>query len=73
MTKLKAQSNATVSISNSTENPNFISFANAEGLQLKASGAKAKAAEFLSDHFKAFNLKSDQDLLFVEENVDITG
>ena len=73
MTKLKAQSNATVSISNSTANPNFISFANAEGLQLKASGAKAKAAEFLSDHFKAFNLKSDQDLLFVEENVDNYG
>ncbi|RZM19300.1 MAG: M4 family peptidase, partial [Pedobacter sp.] len=42
-------------------------------LQLKGSGAKAKSAEFLTENYKAFNLKSINDLVFVEEKVDNYG
>ncbi len=71
--KLKKQTNANVTISNSTSNPNFIFFENSDALQFKSVGAKAKAAEFLAENFKAFNLKSINDLIFVEESTDNYG
>ncbi|RZJ35963.1 MAG: bacillolysin, partial [Chryseobacterium sp.] len=73
LTRLKKQTNASVTISNSTSNPNFIAFRNAEALKLKSSGAKAKAAEFLADNYGAFNLRSANDLVFVEERTDNYG
>jgi len=71
--KLKKQTNANVTISSSTSNPDFIFFENSNALQLKSAGAKAKSAEFLSENFKAFNLKSIDDLIFVEESTDNYG
>jgi len=73
LAKLKKQTNANVTISNSTSNPNFILFGNANALKLKSAGAKAKSAEFLAENFKAFNLKSVNDLVFVEEKTDNYG
>lgn len=73
LTKLKKETNANVTISNSTSNPNFILFGNANALKLQSSGAKAKAAEFLAENFQAFNLKSINDLVFVEESTDNYG
>lgn len=73
LTKLKKQTNASVTISNSTSNPNFILFGKTNALQLRSVGAKAKTAEFLAENFKAFNLKSINDLVFVEENTDNYG
>jgi hypothetical protein len=67
LTKLKKETHASVTISNSTLNPNFIRFENSDALQLKSAGAKAKVTEFLAENFKAFNLKSVNDLVFVEE------
>lgn len=73
LAKLKKETNANVTISNSTSNPNFILFGNANSLQLKSAGAKAKTAEFLAENFQAFNLKSINDLVFVEETIDNYG
>ncbi|WP_027383284.1 M4 family metallopeptidase [Epilithonimonas caeni] len=73
LTNLKKRTNANVTISNSTSNPNFILFGNSNALQLKSTGAKAKVAEFLAENFKAFNLKSVNDLVFVEETTDNYG
>lgn len=73
LTKLKKETKANVTISNSTSNPNFILFGNANALKLKANGAKAKTAEFLAENFAIFNLKSVNDLLFVEEKTDNYG
>lgn len=71
LSKLKQETNANVTISNSTSNPNFIHFGNAP--QLKSSGAKAKAVEFLAQNFQAFNLRSVNDLVFVAEKTDNYG
>lgn len=73
LAKLKKQTNANVTISNSTSNPNFILFKDSKALQLKSSGAKAKSAEFLAENLKAFNLKSINELVFVEEKTDNYG
>ncbi|MPS73191.1 MAG: T9SS type A sorting domain-containing protein [Chryseobacterium sp.] len=73
LTNLKKRTNANVTISNSTSNPNFILFGNSNALQLKSTGAKAKVDEFLTENFKAFNLKSVNDLVFVEETTDNYG
>ncbi|QOW10588.1 T9SS type A sorting domain-containing protein [Kaistella flava (ex Peng et al. 2021)] len=73
MTKLKQQTNAKVTISQSTSNPNFIRFENAAGLQFKSAQSKAKADEFLADHFKVFNLNSEKEMVFVEEFTDNYG
>lgn len=73
LTKLKQQSNAKVTVSKSTSNPNFIRFENAEGLQLKSVQAKGKAEEFLKSNFKVFNLKSEKEMVFVEEITDNYG
>lgn len=73
LTNLKKRTSANVTISNSTSNPNFILFGNSNALQLKSVGAKAKTAEFLAENFKAFNLKSVNDLVFVEESTDNYG
>ena len=73
LTKLKQQSDAKITMSESTANPNFIRFGNAEGLQLKSTQPAGKVSEFLETNFKVFNLKSAKDLLFVEENTDNYG
>ena len=73
LTKLKQQSNAMVTISNSTSNPNFIRFQNAAGLQLKAPSARLKAEEFLANNFKVFNLNSANEMVFAEETTDSHG
>lgn len=73
LTKLKQQTNAQVSMSNSTANPNFIRFENAAALQLKAPNAKAKVDEFLKANFKTFNLKNTEDLLFAAVETDNYG
>lgn len=73
LTKLKNQASAKITMSNSTANPNFIRFENAEGLQLRSVQARAKADEFLATNFKAFNLNSEKDLIFIEEITDNYG
>ena len=73
LTKLKQQTNAQVTMSNSTSNPNFMRFENASGLQLKAPTAKGKVEEFLTTNFKAFNLNSAQDLVFAAVERDNYG
>lgn len=73
LTNLKKRTNASVTISNSTSNPNFILFGNSNALRLNSAGAKAKVAEFLAENFRAFNLKSVNDLVFVEESTDNYG
>ncbi|SDE86478.1 M4 family metallopeptidase [Epilithonimonas hungarica] len=73
LANLKKRTNANVTISKSTSNPNFILFGNSNALQLKSTGAKAKVAEFLAENFKAFDLKSVNDLVFVEESTDNYG
>ncbi len=73
LAQLRMQTNANVTISNSTFNPNFILFKDPKALQLKAIGAKAKSAEFIAQNFKAFNLKSAKELIFVDETTDNYG
>lgn len=73
LTKLKQQTNAKVTMSNSTANPNFIRFDNADALQLKSAQAKAKADEFLATHYKAFNLNTEKELVFIDEITDNYG
>ncbi|QDP84580.1 T9SS type A sorting domain-containing protein [Chryseobacterium sp. SNU WT5] len=71
--KFKKQTNAKVTISSSTSNPNFIRFENGDGLHLKSAQPKAKAQEFLVTNFKLFNLNSAKDMVFVEEITDNYG
>lgn len=73
LAQLKKQTNANVTISNSTFNPNFILFKDSKALQLKTNGAKAKSAEFIAQNFKALNLKSSNELVFVDETTDNYG
>lgn len=73
LTKLKQQTNAKVTMSNSTANPNFIRFDNADALQLKSAQAKAKADEFLAANYKAFNLNTEKELVFIDEITDNYG
>lgn len=71
--KLKQQTNASVTLSKSTANPNFIRFGNASTLQLRGTSSSAKVADFLASNFKAFNLTSAQDMVLVEEFKDNYG
>lgn len=73
LTKLKQQSNAVVTMSNSTANPNFIRFENAERSSTESNGCKGKSKQFLATNFKAFNLNSEKDMVFVEETTDNYG
>ena len=73
LAKLKQQTNASITISKSTSNPNFIRFGNAQALQLKSASPQGKANEFLAANFKAFNLISEKDMVFVEEVTDNYG
>ncbi|MDR2205894.1 MAG: M4 family metallopeptidase [Flavobacteriaceae bacterium] len=73
LAKLKSETGARVTISKSTQNPNFIRFENPNALNLNSANAKAKADEFLSANFKAFNLKSASDVVFMEERTDNYG
>ena len=49
--KLKQQTNASVTLSKSTANPNFIRFGNASTLQLRGTSSSAKVADFLASNF----------------------
>lgn len=71
LSRLRQQ--ATISVSASTSNPDFIRFNNLSPNAFKSIGARAVTAEFIKDNFKAFNLKSANDLVFVEERVDNYG
>lgn len=71
LAKLKKETSAQVTISNSTSNPNFIFFANP--VRLKSSTAKGKSTEFLTDYYKAFSLNTAYDLVFTEEKTDNYG
>lgn len=71
--KLKQQTNAKVTMSSSTSNPNFIRFENADALQLKSTQARAKTDEFLATNYKAFNLNTEKELVFVDEITDNYG
>ncbi len=73
ITRLKKESNAIFTMSKSTSNPNFIRFENSDGLQLKSAQTKAKADEFLAKNFGVFNLKSEKEMVFVEEKTDNYG
>lgn len=71
LSRLKNELKANVTISNSTSNPNFIYFS--QSVKLKSTDARAKASEFLAENFKAFNLRSANDLVFLEETTDNYG
>lgn len=71
LSRLKNELKANVTISNSTSNPNFIYFS--QSVKLKSADARAKASEFLSENFRAFNLRSVNDLVFLEETTDNYG
>lgn len=73
LTKLKQQTNAKVTMSSSTANPNFFRFENADALQLKSAQTKAKADEFLAINYKAFNLNTEKELVFIDEIIDNYG
>lgn len=73
LTQLKISSEATVSISSSTQNPNFIRFGKPQNLGLKQHSVQAKAAEFISKNFKALNLNSADDVVFQNEKTDSYG
>ena len=62
---------ANVTISNSTSNPNFIYFS--QSVTLKSTDAKTKASEFLAENFRAFNLRSANDLVLLDETTDNYG
>ncbi len=71
LSRLRQQ--ATVSVSASTSNPDFIRFNNPSANVFKSSNARGVAEEFIANNFKAFSLKSANDLLFVEEHTDNYG
>ncbi|WP_313098724.1 M4 family metallopeptidase [Epilithonimonas sp.] len=71
LSRLKNEMKANVTISNSTSNPNFIYFS--QSVKLKSTDAKTKASEFLTENFKAFNLRSANDLVFLDETTDNYG
>ena len=71
LSRLKNEMKANVTISNSTSNPNFIYFS--QSVKLKSTDAKTKASEFLAENFRAFNLRSANDLVFLDETTDNYG
>lgn len=71
LSMLKNEMKANVTISNSTSNPNFIYFS--QSVKLKSTDAKTKASEFLAENFRAFNLRSANDLVFLDETTDNYG
>ncbi|WP_312421375.1 M4 family metallopeptidase [Epilithonimonas sp.] len=71
LSRLKNEMKANVTISNSTSNPNFIYFS--QSVKLKSTDTKTKASEFLNENFKAFNLRSANDLVFLQETTDNYG
>ncbi len=70
---LRSDTNAQITISNSTSNPNFIRFANGNLPNLQAKQALGQASEFLTNYFSAFNLSSAKDMVLVEDSVDNYG
>ena len=71
LSRLKNEMKANVTISNSTSNPNFIYFS--QSVKLKSTDAKTKASEFLAEKFRAFNLRSANDLVLLDETTDNYG
>ena len=71
LSRLKNEMKANVTISNSTLNPNFIYFS--QSVKLKSTEAKTKASEFLAENFRAFNLRSANDLVLLDETTDNYG
>ena len=71
LSRLKNEMKANVTISNSTSNPNFIYFS--QSVKLKSADAKTKASEFLAENFRAFNLRSANDLVLLDETTDNYG
>ena len=71
LSRLKNEMKANVTISNSTLNPNFIYFS--QSVKLKSTDAKTKASEFLAENFRAFNLRSANDLVLLDETTDNYG
>lgn len=71
LSRLKNEMKANVTISNSTSNPNFIYFS--QSVKLKSTDAKTKASEFLAENFRAFNLRSANDLVLLDETTDNYG
>lgn len=71
LSRLKNEMKANVTISNSTSNPNFIYFS--QSVTLKSTDAKTKASEFLAENFRAFNLRSANDLVLLDETTDNYG
>ncbi|WP_312206319.1 M4 family metallopeptidase [Epilithonimonas hominis] len=71
LSRLKNEMKANVTISNSTSNPNFIYFS--QSVKLKSTEAKTKASEFLAENFRAFNLRSANDLVLLDETTDNYG
>lgn len=70
---LKKETNASITISKSTSNPNFIRFEKGNSPELKAVTATAKVDEFFSRYYKAFNLTSAKDMALVEDSKDNYG
>lgn len=71
LSRLKNEMKANVTISNSTSNPNFIYFS--QSVTLKSTDTKTKASEFLAENFRAFNLRSANDLVLLDETTDNYG
>lgn len=71
LSRLKNEMKANVTISKSTSNPNFIYFS--QSVKLKSTDAKTKASEFLAENFRAFNLRSANDLVLLDETTDNYG
>ena len=73
LSKLKNETGAVVTINKSTASPSFIRFNQGKTLQLKGTDAKAKAQQFLTENYKAFNLRSADEMVLAKENVDNYG
>lgn len=70
---LKKQTQAIVTISKSTANPNFIRFSKPEKLALRGGAPQQKAGDFLKDYYAVFNLKSADEMVFTREDKDRNG
>lgn len=73
LSAFQKETNATITMSNSTFNPTFIRFENPNTLQLKSTTSKGKGEEFLNKYYQAFNLNSEKDMVLVEESLDNYG
>ena len=70
---LRKETNANITLSPSTSNPNFIRFEKGNSPQLKSAKATSKVTEFFDKYYKAFNLTSAKDMVLVEDSRDNYG